>query len=86
MWSSPLRLVALLNVLLCIYSFLTIVLQPLHSLLCSLQMNGRRAVKMLLLEEWNQQEGKSFTSKDIIRVMKALNLQQGILTSSQVFT
>jgi hypothetical protein len=50
------------------------------------QMNGRKAVKMLLQAEWNQQHGKEFTIKDISRIMTALGLQQGVLTSGQVGT
>lgn len=48
------------------------------------QMNGRQALRMLLLEDWNSQEGKNFTPRDLKRVMTALNLKQGVMTANQV--
>lgn len=47
-------------------------------------MNGRQALRMLLLEDWNSQKGKNFTPKDLKRVMTSLNLKQGVMTANQV--
>lgn len=41
---------------------------------------------MMLLEDWNNQEAKKLTPKDLSRVMGALSLKQGVLTADQVWT